>query len=86
LSIDLNLKKNVIDDEDLTITVNMPNVTTTGKTSLTVTGKFKVSKSTYPLIWKGLGKVGGTVANILEHTSGLIGVSSGTLGYKAAKF
>jgi hypothetical protein len=53
LSIDLNLKKNVIDDEDLTITVNMPNVTTTGKTSLTVTGKFKVSKSTYPLIWKG---------------------------------
>jgi hypothetical protein len=53
LSIDLNLKKNVIDDEDLTITVNMPNVTTTGKTSLTVTGKFKVSKITYPLIWKG---------------------------------
>jgi hypothetical protein len=53
LSIDLNLKKNVIDDEDLTITVNMPNFTTTGKTSLTVTGKFKVSKITYPLIWKG---------------------------------
>jgi hypothetical protein len=86
LSVVLNLKKNVIDDEDVTITVNMPNTTTNGKTNLTVTANFKVSKSTYPLIWKGLGEAGGAVGNILEHAGGLIGVSSGTLGYKAAKF
>jgi hypothetical protein len=84
LSIDFDLKKNNVDDELVTIAINVPRPS--GTLDLTSTTKFKVSKGVYPEVWEGYGDIGGVVATFLEHTGGLIAVSSGTLGYKAAGF